>query len=81
NVFSLVECFTFHPSLNETPPPEIQYRAGIVLRNTCRRDESRGVIRQHANMPWEMYPREFAKSRRCRKVKYCGNECQSQMWA
>ncbi|TFK61709.1 hypothetical protein BDN72DRAFT_965010, partial [Pluteus cervinus] len=81
NVFSLVERFTFKPSSTETDlpnppprlPPEIQYWAGVIMRNACRKDESRGGIRQCANMlcgRWESYPREFAKCRRCRKAKY-----------
>lgn len=56
NVFSLVERFTFRPSLNENAmsnppflPPEIQYWAGVIMRNACRKDESRGGIRQCAN--------------------------------
>ncbi|KAF8628607.1 hypothetical protein AX15_003813 [Amanita polypyramis BW_CC] len=92
NVFSLVERFTFKPSSNEAdlpnPPPrlpaEIQYWAGVIMRNACRKDESRGGIRQCANMlcgRWEQYPREFAKCRRCRKAKYCGKECQSTAWS
>ncbi|KAJ7098398.1 hypothetical protein C8R44DRAFT_717147 [Mycena epipterygia] len=92
NVFSLVERFTFRPSSSETdlpnPPPklpqEIQYWAGVIMRNACRKDDSRGGIRQCANMlcgRWEKYPREFAKCRRCRKAKYCGKECQSTAWS
>ena len=92
NIFSLVERFTFRPSPNETLlpspppllPPEIQYWAGVIMRNACRKDESRGGIRQCANMlcgKWESMPREFAKCRRCRKAKYCGKECQSRAWA
>ncbi|KAF8330263.1 hypothetical protein F5887DRAFT_1001295 [Amanita rubescens] len=70
--FSLVERFTFKPSSNEAdllnPPPrlpaEIQYWAGIIMRNARRKDDSRGGIRQCANMlcgRWEQYPGEFAK--------------------
>ncbi|KAF8867556.1 MYND domain-containing protein, partial [Mucidula mucida] len=88
NVFSLVERFTFRPSSSETDtpklPPEIQYWAGVIMRNACRKDESRGGIRQCANMlcgRWETVPREFAKCRRCRKAKYCGKECQSTAWS
>ncbi|KAG6826266.1 hypothetical protein H0H92_000517 [Tricholoma furcatifolium] len=92
NVFSLVERFTFKPSTTEAElpnppprlPPEIQYWAGVVMRNACRKDESRGGIRQCANMlcgRWETFPREFAKCRRCRKAKYCGKECQSTAWS
>jgi hypothetical protein len=99
NVFSLVERFTYRPSsselaeynssgnsMNAPPrlPPEIQYWAGVIMRNACRKDDSRGGIRQCANMlcgRWEEYPREFAKCRRCRKAKYCGKECQSSAWS
>ncbi|KIY69294.1 hypothetical protein CYLTODRAFT_372850 [Cylindrobasidium torrendii FP15055 ss-10] len=88
NVFSLVERFTFRPSSSETEvprlPSEIQYWAGVIMRNACRKDESRGGIRQCANMlcgKWETVPREFAKCRRCRKAKYCGKECQSTAWS
>lgn len=76
NVFSLVEKFTVRPSPNDRTvqrlPSEIQYWAGVIMRNACRKDESRGGIRQCANMlcgAWEKYPREFAKCRRCRKAK------------
>ncbi|KAG1741586.1 hypothetical protein EDD22DRAFT_307406 [Suillus occidentalis] len=92
NVFSLVERFTFRPSMTESElpnpppklPPEIAYWAGVIMRNACRKDDSRGGIRQCANMlcgRWETYPREFAKCRRCRKAKYCGKECQSTAWS
>ncbi|CAG8558514.1 9214_t:CDS:2 [Paraglomus occultum] len=45
NVFSLVEKFTqrFHP-------PDIQYWAGVIMRNACRKDDNRGGIRQCAYM-------------------------------
>lgn len=58
NVFSLVERFTYKPSssdnadgMNSPPklPPEIQYWAGVIMRNACRKDENRGGIRQCAN--------------------------------
>ncbi|TFY52475.1 hypothetical protein EVJ58_g9998 [Rhodofomes roseus] len=57
NVFALVERFTFrHSSADlESPnpppslPPEIQYWAGVIMRNACRKDDSRGGIRQCAN--------------------------------
>jgi len=54
------------------------------MRNACRKEESRGGIRQCANMlcaKWETFPREFAKCRRCRKAKYCGVECRSRVWS
>ncbi|KAI0364252.1 hypothetical protein BV20DRAFT_974684 [Pilatotrama ljubarskyi] len=92
NVFALVERFTYRhsssdlESSNPPPslPPEIQYWAGVIMRNACRKDDSRGGIRQCANMlcgKWERFPREFAKCRRCRKAKYCGKECQSTAWS
>ncbi|WFD06032.1 hypothetical protein MVES1_001370 [Malassezia vespertilionis] len=94
NVFSVAERFTTRSSrmtgctgaLNSFFPRlghEIQYWAGVVMRNACRKDESRGGIRQCANMlcgKWEAYPREFAKCRRCRKAKYCSKQCQSKGW-
>ena len=54
NVFSLVERFTFKPSSTETEtlpklPSEIQYWAGVIMRNACRKDDSRGGVRQCAN--------------------------------
>jgi hypothetical protein len=87
NIFSLVERFTFRPSPSDPLlfriPQEIQYWAGVIMRNACRKDEARGGIRQCANMAcgkWETFPREFAKCRRCRKAKYCSKECQSKAW-
>lgn len=94
NVFSLAERFTHRPSRSSSTPSilcslyprlaqDIQYWAGVVMRNACRKDESRGGIRQCANMlcgKWESYPREFAKCRRCRKAKYCSKQCQSKGW-
>ncbi|KAI7858972.1 hypothetical protein BDC45DRAFT_498001 [Circinella umbellata] len=79
NVFSIVEKFTrrAHPHL-------IQYWAGVIMRNACRKDETQGGIRRCANMrcgKWEKKPREFAKCRRCRKAKYCSKACQSVAWS
>lgn len=79
NVFSVVEkfCHRLHPG-------HIQYWAGVIMRNACRKDETRGGIRRCANMTcgkWETQPREFAKCRRCRKAKYCSKSCQSKAWA
>ncbi|KAK9767675.1 hypothetical protein K7432_002359 [Basidiobolus ranarum] len=79
NIFGLVEKFT---SRGHTA--EIQCWASIIMRNACRKDESRGGIRQCANMTcgkWERYPREFSKCRRCRKAKYCSKACQSKAWS
>ncbi|CAM0140310.1 unnamed protein product [Umbelopsis sp. WA50703] len=79
NVFSLVEKFT-----HRLHPPAIQYWAGVIMRNACRKDETRGGVRQCAFMQcgrWERFPREFAKCRRCRKAKYCSKQCQSKAWS
>jgi hypothetical protein len=54
NVFSFVERFTFKRCATETDltnpplklPLEIQYYASVIMRNACRKDESRGGIRQ-----------------------------------
>ncbi|KAL7006291.1 hypothetical protein EMMF5_004177 [Cystobasidiomycetes sp. EMM_F5] len=87
NVFSLVEQFTFRPSNSHERgmrlPTDIQYWAGVIMRNACRKDELRGGLRQCANMGcgvWERFPREFAKCRRCRKAKYCSKGCQKRAW-
>jgi len=92
NVFSVAERFTLRSSRSGSSvsatahsklAPEIQYWAGVIMRNACRKDEGRGGIRQCANMlcgKWEAYPREFAKCRRCRKAKYCSKACQSKGW-
>lgn len=87
NMFSLVERFTFRaaPPDPDMPkiPADIQYWAGVIMRNACRKDDSRNGIRQCANMScgkWEAYPRQFAKCRRCRKAKYCSKDCQSRAW-
>ncbi|KAG2211843.1 uncharacterized protein EV154DRAFT_545311 [Mucor mucedo] len=79
NVFSVVEKFC-----HRLQPNSIQYWAGVIMRNACRKDETKGGIRRCANMScgkWETQPREFAKCRRCRKAKYCSKSCQSKAWA
>lgn len=88
NVFSLVERFTFKPSVTDPTlfkiPEDIHYWAGVIMRNACRKDDVNGGIRQCAHMScgkWEASAREFAKCRRCRKAKYCSKECQSKAWA
>lgn len=78
NIFPLVEKFTVRHH-----PMEMQYWAGVVMRNLCRKDDSRGGIRQCAYYEcgkWEQYPRQFAKCRRCRRTKYCSKECQKSAW-
>ncbi|KAI9320072.1 hypothetical protein BX666DRAFT_1875949 [Dichotomocladium elegans] len=80
NVFSLVEQFCSR-YVHSSP---VQYWAGVIMRNACRKDEARGGIRRCANMQcgrWERHQREFAKCRRCRKAKYCSKTCQSNAWA
>ncbi|KAF9177792.1 hypothetical protein BGZ50_008377 [Haplosporangium sp. Z 11] len=79
NVFAIVEKFT-HRTMH---PLEIQYWAGVIMRNACRKDDTRQGIRQCAYTgcgKWETKPREFAKCRRCRKAKYCSKQCQSKAW-
>lgn len=74
---------------NSSAPPaspqqgDMQYWAGVVMRNLCRKDDSRGGIRQCAYWQcgkWEEYTRQFAKCRRCRRTKYCSKECQKGAW-
>ncbi|CAI4210208.1 unnamed protein product [Parascedosporium putredinis] len=79
NLFPLVEKFTvrYHSQ-------DMQYWAGVVMRNLCRKDDTRGGIRQCAYYQcgkWEEYTRQFAKCRRCRRTKYCSKECQKSAWA
>ncbi|MCJ1236633.1 hypothetical protein MMC14_004615 [Varicellaria rhodocarpa] len=78
NIFPLVEKFTVrHHS------QDMQYWAGVVMRNLCRKDDSRGGIRQCAYYEcgkWEEWTRQFAKCRRCRRTKYCSKECQKNAW-
>lgn len=79
NIFPLVEKFTvrYHST-------DMQYWAGVVMRNLCRKDDTRGGIRQCAYYQcgkWEEVPRQFAKCRRCRRTKYCSKECQKSAWA
>ncbi|RPA92758.1 hypothetical protein L873DRAFT_1708513 [Choiromyces venosus 120613-1] len=78
NIFPLVEKFTVRHH-----PPDMQYWAGVVMRNLCRKDDSRGGIRQCAYYEcgkWEEFTRQFAKCRRCRRTKYCSKECQKSAW-
>jgi hypothetical protein len=78
NIFPLVEKFTVHHHSQD-----MQYWAGVVMRNLCRKDDARGGIRQCAYYQcgkWEEYTRQFAKCRRCRRTKYCSKECQKNAW-
>ena len=79
NIFPLVERFTirYHST-------DMQYWAGVVMRNLCRKDDTKGGVRQCAYFAcnkWEEYSRQFAKCRRCRRTKYCSKECQKSAWA
>lgn len=79
NIFPLVEKFT----VRHHHHPDVNYWAGVVMRNLCRKDKSRGDIRQCAYYKcgkWEGYARQFAKCRRCRQTKYCSKECQKSAW-
>jgi len=89
NIFPLIEKFTTKSSSSRSLSPQspeqgnMQYWAGIVMRNLCRKDDSRGGIRQCAYWKcgkWEEYTRQFAKCRRCRRTKYCSKECQKGAW-
>ena len=78
NIFPLVEKFTVRHH-----PQDLQYWAGVVMRNLCRKDETNGGIRQCAYYEcgkWEEYTRQFAKCRRCRRTKYCSKDCQKSAW-
>lgn len=76
NIFPLVEKFTVRHYSHE-----MKYWAGVVMRNLCRKDKTRGDIRQCAYYKcgkWEEFARQFAKCRRCRQTKYCSKECQKR---
>ena len=76
NIFPLVEKFTV-----KWHSQEMKYWAGVVMRNLCRKDKSRGDIRQCAYYKcgkWEDYAKQFAKCRRCRQTKYCSKDCQKR---
>lgn len=79
NIFPLVEKFTIK-SINS---PDMCYWSGVIMRNSCRKDESRGGVRQCASFDcgkWEEFPRQFAKCRRCKRTKYCSKNCQLKAW-
>lgn len=78
NIFPLVEQFTTRQFSEE-----MKYWAGAIMRNSCRKDESKGGVRQCANFEcgrWESFPRQFAKCRRCKRTKYCSKNCQLKAW-
>lgn len=77
NLFPMVEKFTFLAGT------DMYYWSGVIMRNSCRRNELRGGVRQCGNLDcgkWESYPREFLKCRRCKRTKYCSRECQMRAW-
>lgn len=79
NIFPLVEKFT----VRHHHAQDVNYWAGVVMRNLCRKDKARGDIRQCAYYKcgkWEEYARQFAKCRRCRQTKYCSKDCQKSAW-
>lgn len=78
NIFPIVEQFTTRQFSDE-----MKYWSGVIMRNTCRKDDSKGGIRQCANFDcgrWETSPRQFAKCRRCKRTKYCSKDCQLDAW-
>jgi len=78
NIFPLVEKFTVRHHSSD-----MNYWACVVMRNLCRKDKSRGDIRQCAYWKcgkWEEFARQFAKCRRCRQTKYCSKYCQKASW-
>ncbi|KAK7204372.1 hypothetical protein BZA70DRAFT_280596 [Myxozyma melibiosi] len=80
NLFQLVERFTARAYAEG----DLSYWASIIMRNSCRKDESRGGVRQCGYFEcgrWEEYPKQFAKCRRCRRTKYCSKSCQSKAWS
>ncbi|VEU21726.1 DEKNAAC102349 [Brettanomyces naardenensis] len=80
NIFPLVEKFTVRHLYNK----DINYWSSVIVRNSNRKDETKGGRRQCAYFgcgKWETEPRQFAKCRRCKRAKYCSKECQSKAWA
>lgn len=77
NLFPMVEKFTFLAGT------DMYYWSGVIMRNSCRRNDFRGGVRQCGNLEcgrWESYPREFSKCRRCKRTKYCSRDCQMRAW-
>lgn len=78
NIFQLVEKFTMRIHADEST-----YWAGVIMRNSCRRHDVKGGVRQCAYLEcgkWEEKNKQFAKCRRCRRTKYCSKACQSKAW-
>lgn len=77
NLFPMVERFTFLAGT------DMYYWSGVIMRNSCRRNDYKGGVRQCGNLEcgkWEKYPREFSKCKKCKRTKYCSRECQMRSW-
>lgn len=77
NLFPMVEKFTFLAGT------DMYYWSGVIMRNSCRRNDMKGGVRQCGNLEcgkWERYPREFSKCKKCKRTKYCSRECQMRAW-
>ncbi|OBA23966.1 hypothetical protein METBIDRAFT_76883 [Metschnikowia bicuspidata var. bicuspidata NRRL YB-4993] len=77
NLFPTVEKFTFLAGT------DMYYWSGVIMRNSCRRNDFKGGVRQCGNLEcgkWEQTPREFSKCKRCKRTKYCSRECQMRAW-
>lgn len=77
NLFPVVEKFTFLAGT------DMYYWLGVIMRNSCRRNDFKGGVRQCGNLEcgkWEKYPREFSKCKRCKRTKYCSRDCQMRAW-
>lgn len=77
NLFPMVEKFTFLAGT------DMYYWSGVIMRNSCRRNDLKGGVRQCGNLEcgkWESYPREFSKCKKCKRTKYCSRECQMRAW-
>lgn len=77
NLFPMVEKFTFLAGT------DMYYWSGVIMRNSCRRNDFKGGVRQCSNLEcgkWEKYPREFSKCKKCKRTKYCSRECQMRAW-
>ena len=77
NLFPIVEKFTFLAGT------DMYYWSGVIMRNSCRRNDFKGGVRQCGNLEcgkWEQTPREFSKCKRCKRTKYCSRDCQMRAW-
>lgn len=77
NLFPMVEKFTFLAGT------DMYYWSGVIMRNSCRRNDFKGGVRQCGNLEcgkWENFPKEFSKCKKCKRTKYCSRECQMRAW-